>query len=1074
VLDFPRPSRILLVLSLALPLACAIAGPREYSLDDRSSLELYRRPTPPKPRIPGEISHERKHASSEAPMRLTASDGTGLLLRRLQVRGVIDDPVSLTELHLTFENPHDRVLDGAFELLLPEGAEISHFAMMVGGEWVSSEVVEREQAQQVYDAHKHMKRDPALLERERGRRFTGRVFPIAPRERKQIRVSYTSMHEQLGAVYRVPLAGLPRIDEFDLQVVRRDDTLERHGEHEVLREDFTVALDGPGAVGLTAGSEALLRLVPIPARPLADYQQPKHLSILVDTSASMAGAARASEDTLAGLIEALGQAGLGQLPLEVLAFDQTRELMYRGPVAGAQAAVETLRKRTWLGASDLVAALDAIDPSVDRVILLGDGELSAGADSRFELAQALERARERGVVRLDVVALGRGADLELLDWMVASERLESGLVLDAERSAPVTWIGDLLAPPGGQVNVAVAGAKQVWPASFDGLRPGQSVLVHASFAREAPPRAKVTLSGAANGTEVIELGRGDDPLIARSIAMLRVRALIAELEAGSSEASLKHELVALSKQWGILTDYTAMLVLESEQAYAEFGIAGGAEAEGLPGAASRDFTAVLELAPMASRDAAGISLAGTNGAESVAYGTVGSRMRSPKRWTARARGQRVGTRIAGLPKSVRALERELDEAMQVCSQHLAAYSSDYTDERLFDITLALHLDPAGQLVEVRSASADEPDLFDCARYQLGKLAGEEFDLRPPKSKPAFELLRRYSIEFTRGSGFAPDDWRLPEVVEFARERAFAGQSGAAGWAKFINEDIEAGLLDEALDVAWTWQRARPGEVLPYVSLGRALAAKGEREEAARAYGSLIDLHPARAETRRFAGALLESIDDDEALTLAIDTYRKARALRPDHPSGYQALALALARRGDYQDSVDTLVDAIGRSYAEDRFGEAVELLRRDLASLAAAAILARPESRDEVLTQLVDAMIVPEAVARDWLTLSWETDASHLSLQVGDIEGTFHVYDGVAPMSQDVTSGFGPQGFEWTDAIPGPIEAWVYVSEFGPEGVAMGCIRRVRFDGAGQLEFETRPFVIWPGQVRVALGDFDS
>ena len=32
-------------------------------------------------------------------------------MRRVQVRGWIDDPLSLTELHLTFENPHDQVLD---------------------------------------------------------------------------------------------------------------------------------------------------------------------------------------------------------------------------------------------------------------------------------------------------------------------------------------------------------------------------------------------------------------------------------------------------------------------------------------------------------------------------------------------------------------------------------------------------------------------------------------------------------------------------------------------------------------------------------------------------------------------------------------------------------------------------------------------------------------------------------------------------------------------------------------------------------------------------------------------------
>ena len=1030
-------------------------------------------------------------------MKLTASDGTGLMLRRLQVRGVIDDPLSLTELHLTFENPHDRTLDGQFELLLPHGAEISRFAMMVGGQWVESEVVEREQARQVYQAHKHIQRDPALLERERGRRFSGRVFPIAPRERKQIKLSYTVIHEHSGGAYRVPLAGLPRVDELDVQVVRRrpgaeEELLQLRGEHEAPREDFTVSLDGPDVVGVAAGDQALLRLVPTPTRALTEYPRPASVSVLIDTSASMAGAARASEEALAGLLAALERGGLGELQIEVLAFDQTRERLYRGTVASAgEVVLEALRERARLGASDLVAAIDAVDPSSERVIVIGDGELTAGGDTRYELGQALERASERKVVRVDAVAVGRSADVELLEWMVAREQLEAGVVIEAERSDTSTWVDDLLAPSMGEVKVAIAGAKEVWPARFAGLRPGQSVLVHASFAREAPLQAKVSLSGAASGSTNVELRRGDDPLIARSIAVLRVRALITAIEAGSAGATAKHELVELSKQHGILSDYTAMLVLESDRAYAEFGLERGAghvvaidEAKLMPVGSERDFSAAvdiaIDIAPTARSDSAGVSLAGVSEVESH-YTIEGHAVRdrrarwAGRRWTAQARGERIGPRVAGLPKSVRSLERSLDDAMQGCAKHAAAlaYDDGHADGS-FALTLALQLDDAGRLVSTLGRTSASTELLDCVRYQLRALAGEGFDERPAKSKSAFELLRDYRVEFTRGPGPAPAEWRSTEVIEFARELAFAGQSGAEGWAKFIEEDIQAGLLEEALDVAWTWHRARPGELLPYVSLGRALTATGNHEDAARAYGSLIDLHPARAETRRFAGALLESLDDAAALALAIDSYRKARALRPDHPTGYQALALALARHGDYEEAVDTLVDALGRTYADGRFGEVVELMRRDLATLAAAAILARPESRDPILTQLVDAMIVPEAVERDWLTLTWESDASGLSLQISDIEGVQHIYDGGAPISQDVSNGYGPQGFEASEAIPGSVAAWVYVQDLGPEGVAMGSVRRVRFDGAGQLQFETRPFVIWPGQHRVAIGEFKS
>jgi len=84
---------------------------------------------------------------------------------------------------------------------------------------------------------------------------------------------------------------------------------------------------------------------------------------------------------------------------------------------------------------------------------------------------------------------------------------------------------------------------------------------------------------------------------------------------------------------------------------------------------------------------------------------------------------------------------------------------------------------------------------------------------------------------------------------------------------------------EALEMARAWWAEQPGDVLAALALGRGLAAVGQRSAAARAYGSLIDLAPSRAEFRRHAGQRLESVG---ALELAVDSYREAVLLRPDH------------------------------------------------------------------------------------------------------------------------------------------------------------------------------------------------
>src|SRR5688572_5470770 len=66
-------AKLLSMLALALPLACAGGRPPTTVFDEDSTVELFRRPTPPKPRIPGAIASGHRHASNVPAMRLTAA-----------------------------------------------------------------------------------------------------------------------------------------------------------------------------------------------------------------------------------------------------------------------------------------------------------------------------------------------------------------------------------------------------------------------------------------------------------------------------------------------------------------------------------------------------------------------------------------------------------------------------------------------------------------------------------------------------------------------------------------------------------------------------------------------------------------------------------------------------------------------------------------------------------------------------------------------------------------------------------------------------------------------------------------
>ena len=102
------------------------------------------------------------------PWSLTASDGSGLVLARVEAKAVFEGPLAFTELHLYFHNPEDRRREGTFQITLPSGAAVSRFAMESDGQWMEAEVVEKQLARRAYDDFLH--RTPGSGAAREGRR----------------------------------------------------------------------------------------------------------------------------------------------------------------------------------------------------------------------------------------------------------------------------------------------------------------------------------------------------------------------------------------------------------------------------------------------------------------------------------------------------------------------------------------------------------------------------------------------------------------------------------------------------------------------------------------------------------------------------------------------------------------------------------------------------------------------------------------------------------------------------------------------------------------------------------------
>ena len=158
-------------------------------------------------------------AAPSSPVNLTASDGTGLELVTFDARAAIEGPLAFTELRLEFENPSSRTMEGTFSIALPPSAKVHRFAMRMNASLVEGEIVEDQKARQTFDALLHRRIDPALLEREQGNRFKARVFPILPKQRKEIILAYSEVLKSSHDAYRLPLRGLPTLDALDRKSV---------------------------------------------------------------------------------------------------------------------------------------------------------------------------------------------------------------------------------------------------------------------------------------------------------------------------------------------------------------------------------------------------------------------------------------------------------------------------------------------------------------------------------------------------------------------------------------------------------------------------------------------------------------------------------------------------------------------------------------------------------------------------------------------------------------------------------------------------------------------------------------
>jgi hypothetical protein len=296
--------------------------------------------------------------------------------------------------------------------------------------------------------------------------------------------------------------------------------------------------------------------------------------IVVDTSRSSLESCGLAKQAVERLVKSLGPGD----EFVVLASDLTTRSHAEAPVSKSEAklsaALAFLDGIEPDGASDLGAAFDAIAPFVSPrdsgqrvdVIYVGDGTATWG---EIEGPALVAKAREiLGSTALHALALGKGSDVDALRELTGAT---GGRTMQPHSPAQIARFATFLhhAPDIKSLRGVELDIEGVDPVRLE-MPPagtwfeGEEPIVYLQAGAGASMPAEATLSAHA-GPEVVRqtiyLGKARRaPQVARLWAARRVTEL-------QSQGEFKDEVIELSEVFGVLSRHTALLVLESEEAY---------------------------------------------------------------------------------------------------------------------------------------------------------------------------------------------------------------------------------------------------------------------------------------------------------------------------------------------------------------------------------------------------------------------------------------------------------------------------------------------------------------------------
>ena len=535
----------------------------------------------------------------------------------------IRDQVAITSVDQEFINPNPQQLEGTYMFPLPQGAHIDKFSMDINGKQMEAELLPADKARAIYEDIVRRQKDPALLEYVGRDAFKVRVFPIEGNGKKQIKIQYTQLlKSDTGLVEYVYPLNTEKFSSRPLKDVSVKVTLaseqaiksvycpshnveiKRDGarravigyEEKNVRPDHDFKLvfsRDKSDVGINlmtfrnAPDDGYFLLLASPGMEVKQEKvQPKDICIVFDTSGSMAGkkmdqARKALAFCLANLNE--------QDRFEIVRFSTESDQFFEGlrpavkeNIDKAQAYVQGLKPIGGTAIDEALQRAMKLESGRDQreqrpfvVIFLTDGQPTIGETRGDTIVTNLQKSNPQHV-RIFSFGIGTDVNTHLLDRIAEGTRSFSQYVL-AEEDIEIklsNFYTKIKDPVLSNVELAFSGegikATQIYPGAMPDLFKGEMLVVFGRYSGKGAGAVKIT--GTINGekkTFAADVNFTDsdtrNAFIPRLWATRRVGWLLDEIRRNGETAETKNEVVRLAREHGIVTPYTAYLILEDEQ-----------------------------------------------------------------------------------------------------------------------------------------------------------------------------------------------------------------------------------------------------------------------------------------------------------------------------------------------------------------------------------------------------------------------------------------------------------------------------------------------------------------------------